>query len=150
MNRLHPILARALLVPLVFCGVAAADPQRCTRTLEGLGNLTGDSSFPLRWQETSMTDGKPLLVSITEKDGALFLEFRKTQEGLWAEGAAVICRAGAGLEARVGQVRTGPAAHWILRQSLGRGSTFVLTRPAAAQLHIATPGWRGDFQARQD
>lgn len=110
--------------------------------------LTGDPSFPLRWEETSMTDGKPLVVSITEKDGALFLAFNKTQEGLWAEGAAVICRAGAGLEARIGRVRMGPAAHWLLRQSMGHGTTFVLSRQMAGPLHIATPGWKGDFLPR--
>ena len=144
--------SRVLWVTALLClsGGAAADPQNCTRTLEGLTVLTGELSFPLRWEETSMTDGKPLIVSIMEREGALFLEFRKTHEGLWAEGAAVICRAGAGLEARIGQIRMGPAAHWILRQSMGRGSTFVLMRQATGQLHIATPGWKGDFLPRQN
>lgn len=42
-----------------------------------------------------MEDGKPLLVSIHEKKGALFLEFIKTQEGLSAESVGVICKTGA-------------------------------------------------------
>ncbi len=97
-----------------------------------------------------MTDGKPLVVSIMEKDGVLFLEFMKTQEGLWAEGAAVICQAGAGLEARIGRIRMGPAAHWILRRAMGDGGTFVLSRQGNAQLQIATPGWKGAFSPKQD
>ncbi|ROZ76999.1 hypothetical protein [Ramlibacter sp. WS9] len=141
----HFLLVLALLC---LCRPAAADPQNCTRTLEGLAILAGDSPFPLRWEETSMTDGKPLVVSITEKDGALFLAFNKTHEGLWAEGPAVVCRMGAALEARIGRIRIGPAAHWILRQSMAGGSTFALSRRSAGQLQIATPGWKGDFAAK--
>jgi hypothetical protein len=104
----------------------------------------------LRWEETSMTDGKPLVVSIMERDGVLFLEFWKTREGLWAEGGAVICRSGAGLEARIGRLRMGPAAHWILRHSMGHANTFVLSRQATGQLQIATPGWKGDFLPKRN
>jgi hypothetical protein len=111
----------------------------------GLSLLAGDTTFPLRWEEISMTDGKPLIVSITQKDGLLFLEFVKTGEGLWAEGAAFICKAGAGLEARIGQIRMGPAAHWILRRSMGQGRTFAMSRQGSEQLVIATLGWRGVF-----
>ncbi len=99
-----------------------------------------------------MTDGKPLNVSIMEKDGSLFLEFVKTREGLWAEGSAVICKSNEDLEARMkkGRVRMGAAAHWILRHAMGQGGTFVLTRLATGQLRIATPGWHGAFAPKQD
>ena len=99
-----------------------------------------------------MTDGKPLIVSITEKDGSIFLEFVKAREGLWAEGAAVICKSNTDLEARMkkGRIRVGPAAHWILRHSIGQDGTFVLSRLATGQLRIATPGWHGSFSPRQD
>ena len=137
-----------MLALLCLWRPAAADPQNCTRTLEGLAVLAGDPPFPLRLEETSMTDGKPLVVSITEKDGALFLAFNKTHEGLWAEGPAVICRTATALEARIGRIRVGPAAHWILRQSMAGGSTFALSRRSAGQLQIATPGWKGDFVAK--
>ncbi len=40
-----------------------------------------------------MGDGKPLVVSILERNGALFLEFIKTREGLWAQSEGRICRA---------------------------------------------------------
>lgn len=97
-----------------------------------------------------MTDGKPLVVSILEKDGLLFLQFVKTREGLWAEGAAVICRGSAGLEARIGNIRMGPAAHWILRRSVGQGRTFTMSRQGAGPMQIGTLGWKGFFLPRQE
>jgi hypothetical protein len=97
-----------------------------------------------------MTDGKPLVVSIREQGGSLHMEFRKTREGLWAEGAAVICAGNAGLEARLSRLRAGPAAHWLLRHSLGQDPTFTLSRLATGQLRIATPGWHGVFSPRKD
>lgn len=127
----------------------AAQPRDCVSSLEGLAQLAGEP-FPLRWEETSMTDGKPLVVSILEKDGSLFMEFLKTREGLWAEGTAVICAGAGRLEARISRVRLGPAAHWLLRQSIGRGATFTLSRLAMGQLRIATPGWQGVFTPRRD
>ncbi len=127
-------------------GVEASSP--CAATLQALSLVTGDPLFPLRWEETSMSDGKPLVVSITEKEGALFLEFKKTQEGLWAEGTALVCRGSAGFEARMGQIRMGPAAHWLLRQSSGQGRTFAMSRGATGQLRIATLGWSGTFRPK--
>lgn len=99
-----------------------------------------------------MSDGKPLIVSIVEREGSITLEFFKTREGLWAQGDVVICGSNANLEARMkkGRIRLGPAAHWIVRQSVGRGGTFVLSRLAADQLRIATPGWHGMFSPMRD
>lgn len=97
-----------------------------------------------------MTDGKPLVVSILERDGSLFMEFVKVREGLWAKGTAVICSDGVGLEARISRVRLGPAAHWLMRQSIGPGATFALSRLATGQLRIAMPGWQGVFFPRRD
>jgi hypothetical protein len=151
-----PRAAARVVVLLAGAGLplpsAALEPPGCAATIGDLRTLAADASFPLHWEETSMTDGKPLMVSIMEKDGSIFLEFVKTGEGLWAEGAAVICKSNAILEARMkkGRVRVGPAAHWILRHSIGQGGTFVLSRLATGQLRIATPGWHGAFSPRQD
>jgi hypothetical protein len=141
-----------LLAGLLSCLAlqpVAAQPRDCVSSVEGLAHLAGEP-FPLRWEETSMTDGKPLVVSIREKDGSLFMEILKTREGLWAEGSAVICPGPGRLEARISRVRLGPAAHWLLRQSLGQGATFTLSRLAQGQLRIATPGWQGAFSPRRD
>lgn len=95
-----------------------------------------------------MDDGKPLVVSILEKNGVLFLEFTKTREGLWAESTGIICKtSGTDLETRFNgeQVRLGPAASWILRQALGSGGKFTLTKLGPEQLRIATNGWSGSF-----
>ena len=89
-----PLLA-SLLLSLALPPLAA-QPRDCVASLDGLANLAGEP-FPLRWEETSMTDGKPLVVSILEKDGSLFMEFLKAREGLWAEGSAVICMGRAGV-----------------------------------------------------
>jgi len=141
-----------LLLVLTLCmasRAAGAEPPQCTASLEGLHRLVGEASFPLRWEETSMTDGKPMVVSILERDGTLFMEFLKTREGLWAEGTAVICMAGVGLEARIGQLRLGPAAPWLLRGSLG-GRTFAMSRQVGGLLRIGTPGWTGTFLPTRD
>ena len=94
-----------------------------------------------------MDDGKPLLVSIVERHGALALEFVKTGEGLWAEGSGAVCSVGANFEINFGkdQLRMGPASGWLLRSLLGQGGKFTMTRLGADQLRIATSGWSGTF-----
>jgi hypothetical protein len=137
-----------VLLPLLFAvPVPARDAPGCANTLGQLKVAVGDPAFPLQWEETTMQDGKPLLVSILERDGTLLLEFIKTNEGLWVETSGVVCKTDGGLEARFdgGQVRLGPAAHWVLRLAIGNGGTFKLTRIGANQLEIVTRGWRGIF-----
>lgn len=109
--------------------------------------MTGEPAFPLKWTETTMGDGKPLLVSISERQGVLALEFTKTREGLWAESTGVICLSGVDLEIVFSreQIRLGPAANWLMRQSLGQGGTFRISRLGADRLRIATVGWNGHF-----
>lgn len=125
----------------------AAELRSCASTFDELRHLAGEPTFASRWEETSMTDGKPLVVSISEQDGSLFLGFIKTREGLWAEGPVAVCASNAELEARIARnrIHVGPAAHWLLRHSLGEGATFTLRRLATGQLRIATPGWSGIF-----
>jgi hypothetical protein len=146
---------RNLLLPVLtlvcFASrAAAAEPPNCAASLQGLHRLVGDASFPLRWVETSMNDSKPMVVSILERDGSLFMEFLKTREGLWAEGTAVICIASTGLEARIGQLRLGPAAPWLLRGPFGHERTFVMSRQGGGVLRIGTPGWTGTFLPTRD
>lgn len=137
-----------LFLPLLLSlNSRAQEAQACAATISELKVLLGDQAFPVNWEETTMEDGKPLLVSIHEKKGALFLEFIKTREGLWAESVGVICKTGAGLEIRFSakQIRFGPAANWILRYALGNGGKFTLTKLGSEQLRIATSGWNGIF-----
>lgn len=149
-TRLHRAVRMIALWLSLAAGAAAATP--CATTVDELKGIAHDASFPLRWQETSMSDGKPLVVAIAEREDMLFLEFIKTQEGLWAQGQAKICGSGARFEARLrrGGLRLGPAAHWILRHSIGQGATFVLSRQPGGQLRIATPGWSGLFVPLHD
>lgn len=125
---------------------AQATPA-CAATLHELRLLLGDSNFPLAWEETTMDDGKPLRVSILEKEGALWLEFIKTREGLWAQSAGVICRSGHEFETRFGpeQIRFGPASSWLLRVALANGGKFTLTQLGPDKLRIAGGGWSGTF-----
>ncbi|GAA5179094.1 hypothetical protein GCM10025771_20200 [Niveibacterium umoris] len=136
------------LITLSASGCALAqDPLHCASTIRELRQVAGDPAFPLRWEETSMDDGKPMIVSILERNGLLMLEFMKTGESLWAEGAGVICRSGTDLEARLSkdQFRLGPAANWLARLALSDGGAFTLRRRVSNQLHIATRGWSGRF-----
>jgi hypothetical protein len=121
--------------------------QACAATISELRVMLGDQTFPLKWTETTMNDGKPLEMSILEKNGNLLLEFIKTKEGLWAESASVICKSGADIDTRFSreQVRLGPAANWVLRLALGNGGKFILTRLDTGHLRIVTSGWSGIF-----
>lgn len=94
-----------------------------------------------------MDDGKPLIVSIFEKSGALSVEFIKTRQGLWAQSFGVVCKTDAALEIRFTseQIQFGPAAGWLLRSALGNGGKFTLTRLGPKKLRLATTGWNGTF-----
>ncbi|HYN54721.1 MAG TPA: hypothetical protein VES38_08460 [Methylotenera sp.] len=128
----------------------AHEPPTCATSISELKTMLSDQTFPLEWEESTMDDGNPLVVSILEKNGHLFLEFVKTREGLWAEGSGVICKTGMDLEASFTeeQIRLGPAATWVLRYALGKGGKFTLTKLGAGQLRIATNGWRGNFSPK--
>ena len=143
-----PTLLRLVLL-LSLSGSALAS-QTCVATLDELHTVLGDKTFPLKWEETTMNDGKPLLVSIHENRGALFLEFTKTREGLWAESSGIICKNGEDLEFQFSnsQVRVGPAASWALRYALGHGGKFILKRLGSGQLRISTSGWNDVFSSR--
>jgi hypothetical protein len=144
MSRSSPIIFLCLLA---FAGVNAVASPVCVTSINELKNVLGDQRATLQWEETSMNDGKPLVVSIFESKGALVLEFVKTKEGLWAEGTGAICGSGADLEINFGkdQLRMGPASGWLLRSLLGQGGKFTLTRLGAEQLRIATSSWSGTF-----
>lgn len=120
----------------------------CAATLSELRLLLEAPDFPLVWEETSMDDGKPLRVSILEKEDSLWLEFIKTHEGLWAQSAGVICRSGSDFETSFGakQIRLGPAANWVLRLALANGGKFTLTKLGPDRLRIAGGGWSGTFR----
>lgn len=136
-----------LLVLLLSVNSEARESPTCAATINQLRGVVGDQSFPMNWVETTMTDQKPLMVSILERNGTLFLEFIKTSEGLWAESSGVICGNGSGIEIRftAEQIRVGPAANWLLRGLLGNGGKFTMTKLGSRQLRIATSGWSGIF-----
>jgi hypothetical protein len=147
MRRKYFLLFLPLLLPL---NGEAHGSQACAATIGELRVMLGDQTFPLKWEETTMDDGKPLVVSILENNGSLFLEFIKTREGLWAESAGVICKTGTDLETRFTgeQIRLGPAANWVLRYALSNGGKFTLTKLGPEQLRITTRGWSGIFSPR--
>jgi hypothetical protein len=132
---------------LAFAGANAVASPVCVTSVQELRNVLGDQRATLQWEEISMNDGKPLVVSIFESKGALVLEFVKTKEGLWAEGTGAVCGSGATLEISFDkdQLRMGPASGWLLRSLLGQGGKFTLTRLGADQLRIASSGWSGTF-----
>ena len=147
MSRKYFFLLLLLMLPFKS---EAQESQTCAATISELRVMLGDEAFPLKWEETTMDDGKPLVVSILEDNGHLFLEFIKTREGLWAESAGAICKTGTDIQTQFSgeQIRLGPAANWFLRYWLRNGGKFILTRIGAGQLRIATSGWSGTFSPR--
>lgn len=138
---------RFFLPLIVALSSNAHASQVCATTVNELGAMLGNQNFPLKWEETTMDDGKPLVMSVVENNGFLFLEFTKTGEGLWAASRGVICRTGTDFEARFSgnQIRLGPAANWMLRTALRNGGKFTLSKLGPDQLCIATSGWSGVF-----
>lgn len=139
-----------MLAAIFALGVfpASAHPT-CARTLVELkAMLLAEQQLGFSWRETGMDDGKPLLLTILEHDGAIVMRFVKSGEGLWAEGACVICRRGADLEARFStdRVTLGPAAGWGARFAFSRDSRLSLVRSGTA-LRISTTGWSGEFSS---
>lgn len=102
-----------LCLPLLLSlNSEAQAAQTCATTVSELGAMLGEQSFPLKWEETTMNDGKPLVMSIVENNGSLSLQFIKTGEGLWAKSPGVICKTGADFKAHFSgkQIHLGPAA----------------------------------------
>lgn len=137
----------ARLVATMLLALAAGGAQAgCARTLDDLRRLLGDPRFPLTWEETTMRDGRPLVVTLDEQPGGLWISFVKTGEGPWAEGLASLCGNADALEANLGpSLRVGPAAGWLLRQALQLAPVVRLRRTADGKLQIATAGWSGSF-----
>ena len=144
---MYQIFSLLLLSLLFSLNSHAQESQTCAATISELRTLLNDQTFPLKWEETTMDDGKPLMVSIFEKNGYLFVEFFKTQQGLWAQSFGVICKTDADLEIRFTgeQIHFGPAAGWALRYALGNGGKFTLNKLGSKRLRIATIGWSGVF-----
>ena len=138
-----------LLVTLGCIAHDAAASTSCAASVRGLRELLADPAFALRWRETTMTDGRPLVLTILERDGTLVLEFVKSGEGLWAESGFAICRRGRALEARAepGQVRVGPAAGWLTRLAFAGGASIRITRLAPDRLRVEAAAWAGTFLA---
>ena len=143
-RQIYFCLSLAFLLPL---SAHAQAPEKCASTMVELKELLHDQAFSLKWEETTMDDGKPLVVSISEKGGVLSVEFVKQTKGLWADISGVICQTDKDLEIRFSaeQIRFGPAASQVLRYVLSPGGKFTLTRIGAKQLRVATNGWSGDF-----
>ena len=149
-ERMRRIVASLGLWVLAASTCLAQEPQPCATTIGELKQLLHDPAFALTWEETTMDDGKPLVVSIHEQKGALFVSFTKTARGLWAEGSGVVCQRGTDAEIQFtrDQIRFGPAASWILRFAFRNGGQFTLTQLRERQMRLSTLGWSGDFVPR--
>lgn len=137
----------AVLLILLSMSANAHVVPGCAATIKELRALVDDPAFSSRWTEASMDDGKPMSVSIFERNGVLQLQFIKAGEGLWADISGVICKNGPDLEARFSkeQITVGPAAHWLVGLGIANGAVFTLRRRLSNQLQIETSGWRGSF-----
>jgi len=128
----------------------ALDVRSCAKNIQEINQVWGGAAFPLKWRETSMSDGKSLVVSIQEKNGKFHLQFVKEQEGLWAETTGLICQVGNELEIEFSgdEIRLGPAANWLLKVAIGHGGKFSLKKLGSEELRIKTGGWQGLFSSK--
>ncbi|MCC2675520.1 MAG: hypothetical protein K0R58_2467 [Ramlibacter sp.] len=132
---------------LVLLMSASGAAAQCAHDVAGLRLLARDASFPVRWIESGMDDGRPLVLSLADTERGLHLRFDKTDEGLWVEGVGSVCTVGDALEIRFapGHLRPGAAAHWLLRAALQAGGQFTLTREKADELRVHSASWTGRF-----
>jgi hypothetical protein len=146
-NSIRRIFLSTVLTLLLPLSSQAQGSEKCVSTIEEVKNLFDDQAFSLKWQETTMDDGKPLIVSIAENNGVASVAFVKSTKGLWADIRGVICKTDKAMEIRftADQIHFGPAASWVLRYALGNGGKFTLNRIGAKQLQVATTGWSGMF-----
>jgi hypothetical protein len=128
----------------------ALEAGHCAKNIQEINQVWGGLAFPLKWKETSMSDGKPLLVSIQEKNGKFNLRFVKEKEGLWAESTGLICQVGGELEIEFtgNEIRLGPAANWLLKLAIGNGGKFSLKKIGDEELRIKAGGWQGLFSSK--
>ena len=111
------------------------------------GALLGRLHFVHSWRETTMTDGRPLTLTIQSNAGRWHITCDKAREGLWAQGPVRICRNSSRVVAAIAgaDLSLGPAAGWAVRQLFASGATFELTMRDNGMLRISTAGWSGDF-----
>ena len=138
--------ALMLALSILFPATCLAG-QPCARTLADLRSLLAEPAFPLKWRETGMNDGKPLLLTIFEREGALVVSFEKTEEGLWAEGVSIICRGENDYEIRFvnDRVRFGPAASLLVQYSVLNGGPVTFAKTGPEKMQVGMSGWSGDF-----
>jgi len=163
LNRMGPSVRRAYwnssVLPRILVVIAmlmtphlspALESRTCAKNIHEMNQLWGDPAFPLRWRETSMSDGKPLVLSIEEKKGKLHIQFVKEKEGLWAESTGYICQVGQTLEIEFtgDEIRLGPAANWVLKLAMNNGGKFSLKKMGSAEMSIKTSGWQGLFSSK--
>jgi hypothetical protein len=145
-----PTLPRRLLTLVLACAAipaAGAADAGCATSVAQLRALLADPAFPLQWEETGMSDARPLLVTLEDRQAGLFISFVKTGEGLLAEGPAQVCPRADRLEARLRPegLQLGAAASPMLKVALRSGVGVGLQRTAPGRLRIGTLGWSGDF-----
>ena len=151
-NFFRPIFLCTVLTLWLPFNSHAQGAEQCITSIVQLKDLFNDQAFALNWEETTMDDGKPLVVTLFEINGALSVQFIKTTKGLWADISGVVCKTDKGLEIRftAEQIHFGPAASWVLRYALGNGGKFTLTPIDAKQLQVTTTGWSGIFAPLKD
>lgn len=120
--------------------------SECAKTSTALKDLMADA-MKERWIETTADDGKPLKIEITSKNDLLYFVFDKTNEGVWAEGRAEVCKDLKNLVLKITgkDIKLGPKAPFPIRLSMGSGAKFKLRIDSPEKLHVSTFGWSGDF-----
>ena len=143
----RPAIRQLLLCIFAFTiGAAHAD---CAGDIDGLRRIAQDVAFPLDWIETGMDDGRPLRLTLSQREETLHFQFNKTPAGLWAEGLGEICAVAGALEVQFGPgaLHPGPDASWLLRRRLEGGARLRLARLPSGELQVSTFGWHSRFAA---
>jgi hypothetical protein len=139
--------SQIILVAALFAPVVSSAADTCADTQAKFTALLGGKDISPKWIETTASDGKPLKILISTKDNRLYFVFEKTQEGVWAEGRAIICKDGKDFVVNIDgkDIKLGSSAPLPIRLGMGSGAKFHLQISAANKMHVSTFGWSGDF-----
>lgn len=137
----------SLILSLFMSHVASA--SGCAYDLNSLSSVFDVSGFSTRWTEVGASDGQPLLLTISQGDGSLFLQFVKSGQGTWVAGEASICGGGGSATATISADQvTVNNLPWAVKLVMGDGASFNLrVTPDGRQLSISGGGWTGRFFA---
>ena len=126
--------------------------ELCSDNFTAAAEYLGANHTSTVWMETTQDDGKPLFIHLKDEASKIYLVFKKSKEGLWAEGPAKLCKGEGGLVlAKISKqnIKLGEALPTLIRWGFSAAGANFRLLPLGTkekpELKISTVGWGGVF-----